>query len=481
MPKNPVGFQMRQTKLKPMVLCVLAIVGLTVAAKFATAQDWPQWLGENRSGVFASEGLVSEFQDGQLPVVWRIPVKMGYAGPAVADGKVYLMDWEHTAEQRSAKEPGTERVLCFNEKDGSLLWEKSYPQIYKISYPFGPRTTCTVEGDRVYALGAMGNLWCLNANDGTEIWSTNFLAGLAKEAPFWGYAAHPLIDGKQLICTVGGEGNALVSFDKWTGEILWKTGTVKEIGYAPPVIYEAGGKRQLIFWHDFGLMSVDPSNGKSLWTTKFADPAKAQGPAVTIGTPQIFEDKLIVSDFYSGSLVLDLKPTSEGKQPAVVWVDDPQDQEHAEGLNALMATPFVSDGYVYGVSGMGEMRCLDLATGKIKWQSFDPQEGKKALFATTFVVKNGPHYWLFNDQGELILANLTPEGYQQLGLQQVLKPLSRARGRIVVWSHPAYANGKMFARNDEEMVCIDLREAAKLAQPVKFQSQSSAEKIEIDQ
>ncbi len=456
-------------------LCVLAIVCLSVVSRGVVAQDWPQWLGENRSGVFSSEGLVDKFQDGQLPVVWRIPVKMGYTGPAVANGKVYLMDWEHTAQQRAAKEPGIERVLCFNEADGSLLWEKSYPQIYKISYPFGPRTTCTVEGDRVYALGAMGNLWCLSASDGSEIWSQNLLEGLAKEAPFWGYSAHPLIDGKQLICTVGGDGNALVSFDKMTGTILWKAGTVKEIGYAPPVIYEAEGKRQLIFWHDFGLMSVDPSDGKTLWNTKFADPSKAQGPAVTIGTPQIFEDKLIVSDFYSGSLVLDLKPTAEGKEPSVVWVDNPEDQEHAQGLNALMATPFVSEGFVYGVSGMGEMRCLDLATGSIKWRSFEPQEGEKALFATTFIVSDGQHYWLFNDQGELILANLTPEGYQQLGRQKVLQPLSRARGRMVVWSHPAFAKGMMFARNDEEMVCIDLRAAAKLAAPAKRSNSSSDE------
>ena len=215
-----------QVAKRGLCLLSLGLLSLGLGAWSGTtcqAQDWPQWMGLERQGTFHSDSQVTEFKDGDLKEAWSVPVKMGYAGPTVANGRVFLMDWELTPEQQKAKEPGTERVLCFDESTGEVLWEKAYPKVYRISYPFGPRTTCAVEGERVYALGAMGNLWCLNVEDGSEIWSIDFLDGFAEKPPFWGFAAHPFIDGDQLICVVGGEGSALVSFDKLTGDVLWKS------------------------------------------------------------------------------------------------------------------------------------------------------------------------------------------------------------------------------------------------------------------
>lgn len=422
-------------------------------------QEWPQWMGPHRQERFADPNQVQSFDDGDLPVAWRTPVKMGYAGPAVADGRVYLMDWELTREQQQAKEPGTERLLCLDEATGDVIWEKAYPKVYRISYPFGPRTTCAVDGERVYALGAMGDLWCLNVADGSEIWSVDFLEDYAEKPPFWGYAAHPFIDGDQLICVVGGQGSALVSFDKRTGQVLWKTHTAKDVGYAPPVIAEHGEQRQLIFWHDFGVVSVDPDNGQVKWTESYADPAKAQGPAVTIATPLVHDNKLLIGDFYSGSTVWDLTETWEGGQPKIVWQDDPDDEKHEQGLNSLMGSPIVRDGLLFGVSGMGEFRCLDFATGEILWRTHQPVTGEEAVFGTAFLIPSHDNRcWIFNDQGELILAELNREGYRELGRQKILEPMSRARGRTVVWSHPAFANGHLFARNDAELVKVRLTE-----------------------
>lgn len=414
-------------------------------------------MGSDGTNRYLNDQQVASFADGELKEKWRVPIKMGYAGPAVADGKVFVMDWELTKEQQSAKEPGTERVLCFDQETGELIWEKAYRTTYRISYPFGPRTTCVVEADRVYALGAMGNLWCLNKDDGSEIWSIDFLEDIASEPPFWGYAAHPLIDGDQLICVVGGEGSALVSFDKMTGKVNWKSHTAKQVGYAPPVIVNKGEQRQLIYWHDFGVVSVSPDNGKVNWTTEFADPAKAQGPAVTISTPIVHDDKLLVSDFYTGSVVWDLSKTWGGGQPELLWQDDPTDQQHKTGLNSLMGTPYIKDGMLYGFSGMGQLRCLDFETGKNVWSTFEPLTGETALFGTGFLIPAPENRcWIFNDQGDLILAQLTGDGYQELGRQHILDPMSRARSRTVVWSHPAFANGSVFMRNDAELVRVEI-------------------------
>lgn len=437
---------------------VVAVAGWgMICSSTVGAQDWPQWMGADRSGTFPVPRQLKQFEDGELKIAWKAPVRTGYAGPAVADGRVFVMDWEFTRQQQQAKEPGTERVLCLDEKTGEIVWEKTYPKVYRISYPFGPRTTCVVDGPRLYALGAMGNLWCLDVQDGSEIWSVDFLEDFAEEPPFWGYAAHPYLDGDQLICVVGGEGSALVSFDKMTGEVQWKSHTAKEVGYAPPVVAEKDGKRQLIYWHDFGVVSVNPENGQVNWTEPFADPAKAQGPAVTIATPLIHDNKLLISDFYTGSVLWDLEPTWDGGKPQLLWQDDPEDQKHEGGLNSLMGTPFVRDGLLYGVSGMGELRCLDFATGEIVWRSHEFLTGEPAIFGTAFLVPaTEKRCWICNDQGELILAELDKQGYRELGRQKILEPMSRARGRTVVWSHPAFANGHLFARNDKELVKIRL-------------------------
>ncbi|MGL6097364.1 MAG: PQQ-binding-like beta-propeller repeat protein, partial [Fimbriiglobus sp.] len=206
------------------------LFALFVLAPAVRADDWPQWLGPNRDGEWKEPGLADTFPAGGPAKLWSAKVGLGYAGPAVAAGKVYVPDRLLDAGQANPKNAfdtpevgGVERVLCFDQTTGKELWAHSYPCKYKISYAAGPRCTPTVDGDRVYNLGAMGDLLCLDAATGKVVWSKNFPKDYGANVPVWGFSSHPLVDGDKLICLVGGsEGRLVMAFDKKTGAEKWR-------------------------------------------------------------------------------------------------------------------------------------------------------------------------------------------------------------------------------------------------------------------
>ena len=203
------------------------LVLLTLTA--ARGDDWPQWAGPQRDGVWRETGIVDKFPAGGPKVEWRnATVGAGYAGPAVANGKVFVPGWVMTPGEKLGgpfsrdQVKGTELVTALDAKTGAKLWQHSYPVAYSISYAAGPRCTPTVDGDRVYALGAMGHLFCLDAASGKPVWAKDFVADYEAKVPVWGFAAHPLVDGDKLICLAGGsDGRLVVALDKLTGKQLW--------------------------------------------------------------------------------------------------------------------------------------------------------------------------------------------------------------------------------------------------------------------
>ena len=197
---------------------------------------------------------------------------------------------------------GSERVVCLDEKTGALLWKHEYPAEYAISYSSGPRCTPTIDGDRVYSLGAMGNLFCLNTTDGKPIWNRDFIKDYESGLPVWGFAAHPLVDGERLICLVGGSNSRLVvAFNKMTGKELWATESCAgDFGYSPPMIYEFGGKRQLIIWHTRGVLGLEPENGKRIWRVDFEAKAALTAPTAR----KVGDDELFITSFYNGSILM---------------------------------------------------------------------------------------------------------------------------------------------------------------------------------
>ncbi len=437
---------------------------LFLCATAVRADDWPQWLGPQRDGVWRETGLLDKFPSGGPTMKWRTPIGAGYSGPVVANGRVFITDRLLPAGAENPANPfgrnqveGKERVLCLDEPTGKILWKYEYECPYEISYPAGPRAVPVIAGDKVYTLGAMGNLICFNVKSGDVVWSKDLPAEYHFPVPMWGTASSPLVDGNRLICLVGGKGSVAVAFDKDTGKEIWKALSANEPGYAPPMIYEIGGKRQLIVWHPQAINSLNPETGAVHWSTPYGS-KKFIKAGLTIPTPRLAGDMLFLTAFYDGPLMLKLHGT---EKPTVAWQGHGTGElpDKTDGLHSIMVTPFLKDGYIYGVCSYGELRCLEAATGKRIWETHQATTGKSERWGNAFLVRMGDsdRYVLFNERGDLILANLTPKGYEEMSRAHILEPtntMAGPKGRRVIWSYPAFANRTVYARNDKEIIAV---------------------------
>ena len=430
----------------------------SIVSSMLHADSWPQWLGPQRDGVWREKGILEKFPEGGPKPIWRVELGAGYSGPAVAGGRVFVLDRQVPAEIPKPKSvfeasqiPGNERVLCFNEADGKLLWQHAYDCPYNVSYAAGPRTTPLVAGGRVFTLGTMGDLKCLDVATGRVVWERDFKKDFGLKVPHWGVSAHPLLDGRRLICLVGGEGSVAVAFDKDTGKELWRALSAKEPGYCPPTICELGGRRQLILWHAEAVNGLDPATGRVLWV----EPWKLNY-GMAIATPRPLGDRLFLSCFYNGSLMLRFQPGKDA--PTVAWRTAKMSERDTTHLNCTMNTPVIDGGHIYGACSYGQYRCLRADTGERLWETFAPTSGKSERWGNAFTVKQGNRFFIFSERGELIIAKLSPLGYEEISRAPLLEPDNRDPGRPVVWSHPAFANRRIYARNDHGLVCADLAE-----------------------
>ncbi len=434
----------------------MALLHLLLAPLAASADDWPQWLGPQRDGIWRETGLVENLPAGGLTYQWRTSIGGGYAGPAVAGGRVFVLDWQRAAGTAAPTNafsrgeiPGRERVLALDAASGRIVWEHPYDCRYTVSYAAGPRATPTIADGKVYTLGAEGDLRCLEATAGRLIWSKRFGTEFGVKTPVWGFAGHPLVDGQKLICLAGGPGSVAVAFDKETGRVLWRALTAAEPGYAPPMIHEFGGRRQLILWHPEAVNALDPESGAVLWTHALKPSIRS---GMSIPTPLKIGDQLFLTSFYNGSLLLKVSATNA----TPVWQSRKVSERDTDGLHSVMATPLIRGGYIYSPCSYGQFRCLELQTGERRWETFAPTSGKSARWGHAFVIQQGPRAILFSEQGDLIFARLSPEKYEETSRAHLLDPDNHDPGRPVVWSHPAFANRRIYARNDHEIVCVSL-------------------------
>jgi outer membrane protein assembly factor BamB len=432
---------------------LLALLLLGAHALNVHADDWPQWMGPTRDDQWRETGILDKFPAEGPKILWRTPIAGGYAGPAVANGRVYVTDYVRDSGDASndpgarAESQGLERVLCLDAATGKELWKYSYRCNYKISYPAGPRATPTVSDGKVYTLGAEGNLLCLDAAKGALLWEKELAKAYQVETPVWGFCGHPLVDGNKLFCLVGGKGSVAVAFDKDTGKELWRALDAPEPGYCPPTIIEAAGVRQLLIWHPKALCSLNPETGKQYWS----QPLEPQyGMSVT--APMRSGDLLFASGIGSVATLFRLKADAPGAE--VVWDGKPNTAVYCSN-----STPLLEGGTIYGNDcQVGSLRAVEIASGKRLWESFEPTTGgeRRASHGTVFLTKNGDKYFLFTETGDLVIARLSPEKYDEVSRAHILEPTGEAFGRSVVWSHPAYANRCAFVRNDKEIVCVSL-------------------------
>ena len=421
--------------------------GLLVCLAVANGEDWPQWRGVNRDGVWRETGLVERFAGPQLPIRWRQPVGSGYSGPTVAAGRVFVTDRLVEPEQ-------VERVHCFDEQTGKPLWKHTYPCVYTISYDAGPRATVTVDGERIYALGAMGHLHCLEAATGKVLWSHDldreYRITADRRMPIWGIASAPLVYQDLLIVPIGAAGGASVlAFDKQDGRERWRA--LDDRGqYSAPILVEQAGQPVVVCWTGDAVAGLDPATGKLHWRV----PLQPTRMPIGVATPVVQGDRLFMTSFYDGSLMLRLLPDQLAVE--TIWRRRGESETKTDALHSIISTPVLAGDFVYGVDSYGELRCLNAQNGDRIWE--DLSATPKARWSTIHFVENGDRTWMFNERGELIIGKLMPGGFQEISRAALIAPtLAQLRQRNgVCWAHPAFANRAVFARNDQELVCASL-------------------------
>lgn len=438
----------------------VAVMFAAYAAGPMAADDWPEWRGKGRLGAWNETGIVERLPADGPKVSWRTPIRAGYAGPAVAGGRVFVTDARRVEGGRA--HDVVERVLALDEATGQVLWTHEWKTNYsglQLVYAIGPRATPTVDADRVYVLGTMGTLLALDTASGRVLWDIDYVHDFSASVPTWGMTGAPLVDGDRLICLVGGEPDAkLVALDKHTGKEVWRAlASDSEPGYSQPIIIEAGGARQLITFHAKGISSLDPATGKVHWEH---DHSVQMG--IVVATPVRSGPYLLFTSQYGGVRMFRL--ADDSPKATLVWSgpgeqDPGMTHDTPNTFNSVISTPVIDGEYVYGLDNDGQLRCLSAATGTQLW-STDALLTEHAMYGTAFFVKHADRYFISNDRGELVIARLSPDGFKEIDRATLLQPthpyVRRRQMANVLWSHPAYANRHVVLRNDAEIVRISL-------------------------
>lgn len=387
---------------------------LLLAIAAAPGQDWPQFLGPTRNGVYTGPA------GGAWPpaVAWKKDMGAGFAAPVVAQGRVIVF-------QRLGNR---ETVECLDAKTGKRVWVYDYPTAYRDDFGFdeGPRGTPAVAGGKVYTFGAEGVLHCLDFATGKKLWSVETHQKFGVKKQFFGAACSPLVEGEGVVLNIGGSGG-VVAFHKDTGQVLW-TATNDEAGYSAPVAATIGGTRHVLSLTRAGLVDIDPANGK----VRFQFPWRSRSQAsVNAAAPLMVGENLVLlsASYGTGAVLLEIPSKKK------VWSSD-------DVLSCHYSTPVFREGYLYGFHGRQEegqsLRCVEAKTGKVAWK----QDG----FGAGTVTLAGDRLLVLRENGELVAAPAAREGFRPSGRARILSGVVRA--------YPAVAEGVLFARDEKTLVAV---------------------------
>jgi outer membrane protein assembly factor BamB len=419
---------------KTLPAAVLALQLLSSAA--VRAEGWPQWRGTNRDGVFSETGLLKSFPAEGLKVRWRVPVGWGFSSPVVAQGRVYLADSE------VVKPKAKERVHCFDETTGETLWIHVYDVAYEDwafdpTQEVGPVATPIVQNGKVYTVGRLGHLFCLDARKGEVLWKRNM--GTDYHVAFAAGAPSPLIEGELLILFIGGKpGACVVALHKDSGNEIWMA-LDESLTFSSPIIISSGGKRQLIVWTQESVTSLDPATGTTHWSQRLLTSSE-----YAVSTPVFHKDQLLI-----GGMMFQLD--SDKPAATVLW---PASKAPSRRIYSHTSTALFSGEHVFSAKSSGELICVEASTGRLVWESTKVTDLNNG--ASIHLTQNGDSILLYTDKGELIRAQLDPQGYNEISRTTLLKPTFAFAGRKVAWTPPAYANRHVFARNGKELICASL-------------------------
>ncbi len=436
--ETPIPRMLVFMRLSPGHLLSAALAVSCWPSSVPRADDWPQWRGPNRDGVCAETGLLESFPAEGLKVRWRVAAGWGFSSPVVAQGRVYLADSEVVKPQ------AREHVRCFDAAAGKPLWTHVYDVAYEDwafdpAQEIGPVATPIVQDGMVYTVGRVGHLFCLDASKGEVRWQRDLEKDYkVKFAPG---APSPLIDADLLILFIGGNpGAGVVAFDKDTGREVWRA-LNESLTFSSPIVIASGGKKQLIVWTQESVTSLDPAAGKTYWAQRLVTTAD-----YAVSTPVFHKNQLLV-----GGLMFALEPDRPGAK--VLW---PASKAPARRILSHTSTALFRGDHLFSARSTGELICLDATTGEQVWESAKVTDLKNG--ASIHLTPNGDSVLLYTDKGELIRAQLTAQGFKELGRAALLEPTMPFGGRKVAWAPPAYANRHIFARSGKELVCASLAE-----------------------
>lgn len=426
---------MRFRHLRTLALCSIC---------FATAtrgDDWPRWGGPNRDAISGETGLLQQWPEGGPALAWKATgIGDGMGGIAVSDGRIYT----------TGDINGSAWLIALREEDGGQIWKAEIGRGGNpgfIFQPDGPRATPTVHGNRMYALGQYGDFVCFTT-DGEEVWRTNYVEDLGGVMPKWGYSESPLIDGDQIICVPGGPEATLVALNKETAQQVWKChvpagefnpryGNDSAAGYSSAIVIELGGVRQYVQFTATALVGVEASSGRLLW--RYDKPANTH--RIPCSTPIFHEGVVFGASAYDagGGAAKLIADSSSGIAAEEIWFN-PIMKNHHGGM-------ILVDGCLYGAAGGtrgGFLVCLDFQTGERLWAERRAPKGSLAM-------ADGRLY-LRAEDGTMILIEPNRQEYVERGRFE-----QPERTRDPAWTHPVIANGKLYIRDQDMLLCYDIQ------------------------
>ena len=399
-----------------------AALAMTLAAA-AAAADWPQFRGPELDGISRETGLLSAWPDAGPPVVWRAPLGEGYSGISVVGDRLYTM----------YADGGEERVVCLDAASGGELWRYRIGNKWKDMMGNGPRSTPTVADGVVYALGAFGQLAALDAATGKELWAQDLRQTVGARPPTWGVSSSPLVEGELLILDAGGRGgHSIIALERATGELAWASESDKA-GYAMPLPLTVDGSRQVVLFTGTQLVGVDPADGRVLWKN-----AWKTSYDVNAATPVFIPPRrlFVASGYSTGGALFELRAADGATRVTRAWTSPKMRNQFSSSL--------YHDGHIYGFDN-STLKCLDARTGEERWAV---REG----FGHGSLTLADGHLYVLGDRGRLALVEATPEAYREKGAAEVID------GKC--WTVPTLAGGRLYLRNERELVALDVRRPA---------------------
>lgn len=409
------------------LLITMSTGASTVGVDTADEHRWPGFRGALRDGVSAETGIVDSWPETGPSILWRRGIGAGFSGVAVGGGRAFTLE----------QDAGEQRLVALDAGSGATLWKTTTGPGFTSEYGDGPRATPVLEDDRVYVVDANARLGAMDVETGRVIWGYDLPESFAARVPAIGFSSTPVIEGDHLIVEVGADDGAFMAFHKTTGERVWSSQS-DEAAYVAPIVVDALGRRQVVFFSGSGLYALAPASGSLLWHAPWKSPCPATGIPLNAASPVFLPpDRIFASAAWGdrkGGAVFRISEGENGLAVEEVWHD-------AATIDGEIGTAVRLGGHLYGFKG-SIFLSVDAATGETAWSARGFGRGSLIAADGKLIV--------LGERGRLALVEATPAEYRELATTQLLDGRS--------WTSPSLAGRRLFVRNETEILSVDLAE-----------------------